>query len=1001
MKPIVANFLFRTWEFVRSLFFVWTISTMVGIIVIWLYKYRSGWDVQITERTMHFLENWFGNHPFLAATIPLFFALLLFNILPWVWDQLKKQFKTRHNSWVLTILFALFFLPLNINLLKILFRLVDRQIFLTMPGYLSLGFFVFGLIAYKIGTFIYKADYFLKNANFAPGSVGCGDDLLDMEKSAQNAALQIEKITESVSVVAIYGGMGAGKSSYTRMIVESMTPNNTLYTYISLTETNTEDDFSKLFAERWIETIKERYPKIDISAQSFQPLLRDLLRETGGVWSDLVSLVPQLNITKTQLRAQEGSRKQHGRFVDRQTASYFANIPSFNEDIWVIVIDEIERAKFSEIYRVIELIERMKHVGRAGMPIKLIFILNIAREDLQQRVKISPDHALSEHSDLAVLINDFLFTNPKNITLTLFVPPVQRSKWIGFISEKIKAVYDEFGFAKAESKRALQPGHSLEESLPELRPLLTTASISLVNPVENFPNVHAHAYVIFFQRFLMNESPRSIYRIVAEFRSLMNGFRDINGNINNYSIRFTDILIVAYLHVLYPAIIDYFERTIGARVPEENETTPEAQTAYLMQREEELEIAFSRNIDKQVVGSNSTVEDALHKSFLRVVKAEVDKNLLLDLVALVAHDYIDAAKNAITERSNRHSDPTKLEYETTTSRPENLLHLLRGFAGPPSRLEANYTHYRHTQKAVTYLDGIDDVGDLLSYSDFYRNEEKNSLPAQHLALAANILRLLQNGSINPDILSNDEKSKYDKATYELLFNLMEAGIRNPDAEEINRAVDILCETLLDKRLNTQIKYQFINSFMHVRNNGEVHFRLKQAFDEFIQKPLNAKKIRTAVERVVTDTDNKYFSEKSTAVVYENEEAPIFVLYQSWSGLLEDVDGIKRLRSAAQRGLKKYPRALEGYWQSYPYESGWKSWKDFQNSHRLENNAELLIPLKELIELTEVVDVSEFIKQKAAFYKENLPSDWQGKINPDNETIYAVIKNHRIMSQDNK
>ena len=201
----------------------------------------------------------------------VFLGLIGFFIKPGV--QLKKQVIHNQPSWV----FYSYWGIINSLLLWSLFVFLSEN-----REYWWNGSWKFGLILSLIiiiSKWLNERIAKLPNLafkSFASGAVGINDDKLNFKISAQNAATGLKKLDDYVNVVGLYGGLGFGKSSYARMIMESFDVKETLYTYISLTETNEAKDFSKLFAERWSETLAERYPKIDVA--SYLPFMQSILR---------------------------------------------------------------------------------------------------------------------------------------------------------------------------------------------------------------------------------------------------------------------------------------------------------------------------------------------------------------------------------------------------------------------------------------------------------------------------------------------------------------------------------------------------------------------------------------------------------------------------------------------------------------------------------------------------------------------------------------------------
>lgn len=287
---------------------------------------------------------------------------------------------------------------------------------------------------------ISKNDY-----KFAPGAVGLDQDQRGFKVSVRNNSEAILNLDEHVNVVVLNGDMGYGKSSYARMLVESFDEKKLLYTYISLTETNQAKDFSSLFAERWTSTLKERYPKLD-GIQGAE-VMRSIMRETGhgllaAITLFLININKGLLMTKSKIADKNYSLNLKEKFVESRVADLFGNITNICEDQWIIMIDEIERAKLEEVYRLVEVIERFKYEGRTGLPVKLVFILCISDKDFINTLTRFENGIVEARLIKLFLIDD----RNKNITLRLFLPPVPYEIKTNYTIDKIYDVLDKEGF---------------------------------------------------------------------------------------------------------------------------------------------------------------------------------------------------------------------------------------------------------------------------------------------------------------------------------------------------------------------------------------------------------------------------------------------------------------------------------------------------------------------------------------------------------------------------
>lgn len=950
--------------------------------LIWILA-RSWFEIVIRDNDTYLL---LGKPYAMMALVVALSIFLLFGVV-WMRDGVRRQYSRSHPSWIAYLFLGFFLSPVVMEMLR--FFLYPWRSFCTSVLFWPF----FGAVLYAITFFLVgKRKYDFQFEQFAPQAAGLDHDRLDYGRSAKLAAERLDSLKDPVNVVALYGDMGTGKSSFTRMIVESLDPEKTLYTYISLTETNEASDFSKLFSERWASTIRNRYPKllpVDYSAKS---LLQEVLRESknGGWFAHLISFLPSLGVLKTRMVVHDKFFKPNNEYVSHAVSSYFEHISEFEEEKWVFVIDEIERAKLSEIYRAIEVLERMKYLGRRGFPIKLIFILNISRKDLHGRLNGSSD---DPH---AVLIKDFLFQNPKNITLSLFVPPLPIEKWISFIAGDVLSLFREYNFAEHQHQRELFDATN-QNMIPDAGKD-TIGNKSLME----FPASHHAAYAHLFIRYLLKADPRVIARTIDQARFLINGFIYIDtGKVNSYSIRFADILALAYLQVKHPALVEYFGKTIGYYAgfnrPFEAKP-PEAGLLNSIMLGQALDHEFANEaIQKQQrAGNNLQPTDRLYSDFSTEASGgDYDKERVLDLISLSAHFYLDHFS-----KSARHDESEKfLDYYFTTSNPRKLRDLLRSFEEGKDSDDIDVANYLRHQADQEYPKSIASPEELVSYSHFYRNRVSARSSTAHLLLANAIYGFFEQKKI--PFMGGDGFSStlLEQATFELIFNVMESVLTSDNDKVIDEATSVLIQALENKSASLEFKLRIVRSFLHERQ-GDIHFRLKQSFDKIVSNAVRSEKLKNAIQNFIVELRDRYKSDEVS--IYDKEEHPIFVLYQSWSGDPNDVKDIDRIRDIAQRGLIDHPDAIEVYWSQYKFDPKWKVLEDAMADLRhhpfdglvVGTNPNLVIDTNVLAIITEESQVSEEIKQKARFW-ENVRTDYQ-KIVSDNDTLMAVLLRHPFL-----
>ncbi len=566
-----------------------------------------------------------------GLTLTVFFLLQFFCWVPLClynnpYRTIKKQKIHNQYSWVFYCCFGIFLAPILASLIwhfrifsllniyepnfiifskTILKKILEVRLMGDYVKYSRENIFYSALIQRSFlllfWLYFYKKikplDVSQEEWRFAYGSVGLNQDQLGFKTSAKNIGENIYDLPNWVNVLTIDGAMGSGKSSYCRMIIENLKKEKNLYSYISLTEAGEAKDFSKLFVERWFETLGNRYPHINID--SFFPVMNSILRENNNdIFSKLFSLLAKINYglikTKVKVFNKKRNEKNNNNHVNNVVAKLFGNIPTIKEDYWFIVIDEIERAPLDEIYKLIEIIERFKNASwENGLPIKLFFILCISSDDLRDTLSFFQNKDIRAH-----IIKNFIFERSrKNISSTLFLPPVPRIIKKNYIIKNLRDV-----MRKAKIKK-----------LSEIKNIFPS---SIQKPNDRFlNNEDALNYIL---GLLMDEPPRTIIRTLQELEFFAISFKDKRGLAATNAIRISDLLALSYIKVKYPFIIKFFVKTISG----------------LLERSGMHRWLLSRELkdDKKRLFDWVAME---------VDPRKVNKDLIEKLIGLVAHFYID------------------------------------------------------------------------------------------------------------------------------------------------------------------------------------------------------------------------------------------------------------------------------------------------------------------------------------------------------------------------
>lgn len=784
--------------------------------------------------------------------------------------------------------------------------------------------------------------------NFAAGAVGIKDDKLTFELSAKNAASGLKNLNNYVNVVGIYGGLGSGKSSYARMIIENFDPAQTLYTYISLTETNEARDFAKLFAERWLETLSERYPKLDVV--SYLPFMRSILRETGnGFLSELLKTLSFFNwgLIKTKAVVHDQFYTDKRVFTSRTIGKIFGNIPEIKESLWIIMVDEIERAQFDEIYRLVEIVERFKNEGRSGLPVKLIFIFCISEPEFKEYLQVF------ESKDTRVRpLQTFFYADPKSVVHRIFLPPIEPAVRHKYVDDLLTSVAEQ---EKIDYPKEIYP-HTFGD------------------PSFRFMNKHSDAmgYVV---GVLAENSPRVIMRVATALEFFYGSFRDRTGGQQVNAIRFSDVTMLEFIKIRYPFLIEFFAKTIHILVAQ---TERDNSGGYFIKKE----------LEDKKIGLVGWIELVTGKKLTDEEKIETKK-----YVGLVMHYYLD-----FLERSYDTKD--KIQYSGTTSYPE-MMHDYLSLVS--DSIETGYRKYsqiyqQHQKDDSSNVVSVLSNKDLIGYARFLHDmsgvrQDLNIIVMNELG------NRFANNKINLQPM-NVGDTEYDEAIYQFVFQILAVIEKDRSNELPDKGLRFVLEALKilleSPTMNIGAKYIVLNSLANNErgSNSLIHQRLEAAFSKLLK--YFDKEIRDIIKSVFEDSENRYFS--GNQIIYEREENFFYVLYQSWSGSKKEQKEINKIRHAAKRGLEQRPEAIKLYWSKYPLKEGWRNFDDVLKGDPFFSGSEvnngLYMPLETLLSITKQSSINDKeIKSKVAFWegiKKDSRLEKAFELKDDFSTLKAVL-----------
>ena len=740
--------------------------------------------------------------------------------------------------------------------------------------------------------------------HFASGAAGIDDDKLDFKNSAKNTAEGFLHLHNYVNVVGVYGGLGFGKSSYARMVIESLNKEKVLYTYISLTETNEAKDFSKLFAERWLETLSERYPKIDIT--SYLPFMDSILRESGnGILSDVLKIISAFNRGLVKTKAMffdDCYAKEKPHYVSSRVAKLFGNITELDEDFWVIMVDEIERAQFDEIYRLVEIVERFKNEGRSGLPTKLLFLFCISEPELSEYL-----NTYTPQDPRAHLLKTFFYEDPKSITHKIFLPPVEPAIKQKFVLDLLNKVIDR---EELDVPKEVNP-------------------YAIGDPSRSFmDHKDAAEYTI---ALLREESPRVVSRVTTALDFFYGAFKNRAGELQKNAIRFNDIVTLEFIKIRYPYLMEFFVKTVSILV---NQAEMNNIDAYFLKKE----------LEEKKIGLIGWIELVTNKQIPDAEKEEVAK-----MIGLVMYYYFDFL-------NGDYDTKTKDKYFGTTSYPEVMSDYLSFTA---EGMETNYRknnmiYNKHRSNPAGVVVSLDNK-DLVSYARFVY--DVSSAPINvHVDVIKELTSRIVGEKFKPDPV-NVGDTALDEAIYQLTFQIVVLTEKERDSDVPSNNLKVAFESirsiLSSPKLNTGVKFIMLSSLVNnERGSGSsIHFRLENAFKRVLKH--YEVELRSLIKAVFKEAKERYLI--GNKVIYEYEENFFYTLYQGWSGSKDNQEEINQIRAAAKRGLVNNPEAIKLYWRKYPVGEGWTRLQDvFDNDHffsMTDTNNPLYMPLETLITIT--------------------------------------------------
>lgn len=669
-------------------------------------------------------------------------------------------------------------------------------------------------------------------------------------------------------------------------MIENFDIKDTLFSYLSLTETNQARDFEKLFAERWAETLSERYPKLPVF--QFLPFMDAILRDTGTEW-----LKPLLYCDRGLI----GTRsKRHDKNAEVEcpkevlevlpdTARLFGNIDELRETRWIFVFDEVDRAEFDEIFRMIEIIERFKYLGRTGLPVQMIFVLCISDEDLQGRLDM-----YEKSETKTVLIRDFLFSNPKNITYKLMLPIPDPQLRMEFVKKKIELT-----------------AQNLHKEVSIDLKKMSKMFYELSDPFITWPD-DPNVAMLYAVRILADESPRMVNRTLSAVKITLRALEQNTGRL--FQVRFADIILMEYTKIRHPILWKFFEKLLLS-------SFAGFYGVWKAQKE------FNQLMENEEKDANRLY--AWIKSETGKDIEEQDKSIVRQLVGVVGHFCVDEMKKTPHESHAR-------EYFGSLSLKETMKRYIDFRPNDPANsLESSILWLNDHKQKQLKLQQLKSQ-DILDYSGYLRDFGVDNVEIlwdvfkeikQHLV--DGIFKFKSNAGI---------ESQIDAAVYHFKSKMVRLI-------ELNYTIDKIwkesVELLKAQNVSTYGKFQFVRALLMAEEPRD-QMAISKLHEEHKDELL------IAIESVFNEANNRYLESTAKEDLYAKEENFQYVLWQSWSGK-NDTAELGRIREAAKRNLTKHSDILRQYWEPYTTKPGPIIGDSI-------NSAQVYMPFEALVNITQ-------------------------------------------------
>ncbi len=407
---------------------------------------------------------------------------------------------------------------------------------------------------------------------------------------------------------------------------------------------------------------------------------------------------------------------------------------------------------------------------------------------------------------------------------------------------------------------------------------------------------------------LAQESPRFMHKCIDEAKRSFELYNGIGGVSKTLGFRYADVIAITFLKIKHTDIFNFILRNFDS-IGEDlriyfQESFKRRDFVKSLPREESFKLIkyISHNLKTDLkISEPERIEQIFALSFRFWYDEIYGSNITRKIVPEISME----------ARNNVFSNPKILK---------NFLLMVNNPVTNPVA-DAVDIYNKHIKDKII-LSEIS-RSDLVNYARVLRDIESPPIP-MYMDVAQSILdRIFKDiNTLKPRMMF---ESLRETASYQFSFQILEIIERsqgsNQSAENKQKAIQLFKSFLSAQEIDTGSKLMILSSFADNEKGGasDINWRLNKAFDEMLSFDSS---LYLSVKEVFNEYSSRYVG-AGNKIVYEHEENFFFVIYQTWSGKLDQSE-LLSIHNMVKRGLMQFPDVITAFWKRFPFQERWLS-----------------------------------------------------------------------------